>query len=67
MPGDSIIGFVTRGNGVSVHRADCVNLRHLVESQPERVVKVRLVAAGGLTVPGGHPAEALDRTGLLST
>ncbi|HEX3490185.1 MAG TPA: RelA/SpoT family protein, partial [Streptosporangiaceae bacterium] len=31
VPGDSITGFVTRGNGVSVHRADCVNLHHLAE------------------------------------
>src|SRR5262249_49926224 len=38
VPGDKIIGFVTRGNGVSVHRTDCINIAHLVEAEPERMV-----------------------------
>ena len=36
VPGDQITGFVTRGNGVSVHRTNCVNLQHLLQSEPER-------------------------------
>ena len=40
VPGDDIQGFVTRGDGVSVHRTDCVNLLSL-RSQPERLVGVR--------------------------
>src|SRR6202020_2812092 len=40
VPGDEIRGFVTHGNGVSVHRTDCVNFIHLAESQPERMVEV---------------------------
>ena len=39
VPGDPIIGFVTRGNGVSVHRADCVNVDSLSQ-QPERIIDV---------------------------
>jgi GTP diphosphokinase / guanosine-3',5'-bis(diphosphate) 3'-diphosphatase len=66
VPGDSITGFVTRGNGVSVHRADCVNLRHLVESQPERVVKVHWSPREGSLFLVAIQTEALDRTGLLS-
>ncbi len=66
VPGDSITGFVTRGNGVSVHRADCVNLRHLVESQPERVVTVHWSPREGSLFLVAVQTEALDRTGLLS-
>ena len=55
VPGDEITGFITRGHGVSVHRADCLNLRHLLDSQPERLVAVRWSPDGGLAVPGGHP------------
>ena len=66
VPGDDITGFVTRGNGVSVHRADCVNLRHLVESQPERVVSVKWSPREGSLFLVAIQTEALDRTGLLS-
>jgi GTP diphosphokinase / guanosine-3',5'-bis(diphosphate) 3'-diphosphatase len=66
VPGDEITGFVTRGNGVSVHRADCVNLEHLLESQPERLVNVRWSPREGSQFLVAIQVEALDRTGLLS-
>jgi GTP pyrophosphokinase len=66
VPGDSISGFVTRGNGVSVHRADCVNLQHLLQSQPERLVGVRWSPREGSQFLVAIQVEALDRTGLLS-
>ncbi len=66
VPGDAITGFVTRGNGVSVHRADCVNLEHLIESQAERVVNVRWSPREGSQFLVAIQVEALDRTGLLS-
>jgi GTP diphosphokinase / guanosine-3',5'-bis(diphosphate) 3'-diphosphatase len=66
VPGDSITGFVTRGNGVSVHRSDCVNLRHLLESQPERLVNVHWQPREGSQFLVAIQTEALDRTGLLS-
>jgi GTP diphosphokinase / guanosine-3',5'-bis(diphosphate) 3'-diphosphatase len=66
VPGDSITGFVTRGNGVSVHRSDCVNLSHLLESQPERVVRVHWSPREGSLFLVAIQTEALDRTGLLS-
>jgi GTP pyrophosphokinase len=66
VPGDEITGFVTRGNGVSVHRADCVNLMHLLESQPERLVSVRWSPREGSRFLVAIQVEALDRTGLLS-
>src|SRR5262249_6138388 len=57
VPGDEITGFITRGHGVSVHRSNCVNLRHLAESEPERLAAGggALVADRGLHVPGGRP------------
>ncbi|HKM24971.1 MAG TPA: bifunctional (p)ppGpp synthetase/guanosine-3',5'-bis(diphosphate) 3'-pyrophosphohydrolase [Corynebacterium sp.] len=66
VPGDEIFGFVTRGGGVSVHRADCTNAEKL-RQEPERLIDVAWAAAG---VPGGAFAatlqvEALDRQGLL--
>jgi GTP diphosphokinase / guanosine-3',5'-bis(diphosphate) 3'-diphosphatase len=66
VPGDEITGFVTRGNGVSVHRADCTNLMHLLESQPERLVTVRWSPREGSQFLVAIQVEALDRTGLLS-
>ena len=39
-PPDAIGGFVTRGKGVAIHRADCSNLRHMVERAPERLIAV---------------------------
>jgi GTP diphosphokinase / guanosine-3',5'-bis(diphosphate) 3'-diphosphatase len=66
VPGDSITGFVTRGNGVSVHRSDCVNLRHLLESQQERLVNVHWSPREGSQFLVAIQTEALDRTGLLS-
>ena len=66
VPGDNITGFVTRGNGVSVHRADCVNVQHLVDSQPERVVKVHWSPKESSRFLAAIQVEALDRNGLLS-
>jgi GTP diphosphokinase / guanosine-3',5'-bis(diphosphate) 3'-diphosphatase len=66
VPGDAINGFVTRGNGVSVHRADCANLVHLLDSQSERLVNVRWSPREGSQFLVAIQVEALDRTGLLS-
>jgi GTP diphosphokinase / guanosine-3',5'-bis(diphosphate) 3'-diphosphatase len=66
VPGDEITGFVTRGNGVSVHRSDCVNVRHLVQSEPERVVGVRWSPKESSRFLAAIQVEALDRPGLLS-
>jgi GTP diphosphokinase / guanosine-3',5'-bis(diphosphate) 3'-diphosphatase len=66
VPGDEITGFVTRGNGVSVHRKDCVNLQHLLQSEAERQVGVRWSPREGAQFLVAIQVEALDRTGLLS-
>jgi len=66
VPGDEITGFITRGHGVSVHRFNCVNLRHLLDSEPERLVEVRWSPTEDSMFLVAVQVEALDRTGLLS-
>jgi len=66
VPGDEISGFVTRGNGVSVHRSDCVNLVHLADAEPERLVTVRWSPTEASVFLVAIQVEALDRTRLLS-
>jgi GTP pyrophosphokinase len=66
VPGDEIIGFVTHGHGVSVHRVDCVNLVHLSEIQRERMVDVHWAPTDGSVFLVAIQVEALDRTRLLS-
>jgi guanosine-3',5'-bis(diphosphate) 3'-pyrophosphohydrolase len=65
VPGDEIVGFVTRGSGVSVHRADCVNIEAL-RSQPERIVEVEWTSGGTALFLVQIQVEALDRSRLLS-
>jgi GTP pyrophosphokinase len=66
LPGDPIIGFVTRGRGVSVHRADCANAMSLVDEQGGRVIDVEWdVEAPRQSVRAGVEVVALDRSNLL--
>jgi len=65
VPGDAIIGFITRGSGVSVHRADCVNVEGL-RLQPERIVEVEWTQGGTSMFLVQIQVEALDRSRLLS-
>ena len=67
-PPDEIRGFVTRGKGVSVHRADCVNLRELMARHGERVIEVewgRPKSGEAALYPVDVTVEATDRQGLL--
>ena len=61
-PPEAIIGFVSRGRGVKVHRANCSNVKRL---DPQRMVTAEWGAATGATFPVEIEIEALDRTGLL--
>ncbi len=65
VPGDPIMGFVTRGNGVSVHRTDCTNIESL-RSQPERVIEVDWAPSASSVFLVQLQVEALDRSRLLS-
>ncbi|GAC1379958.1 MAG: GTP pyrophosphokinase [Marmoricola sp.] len=65
VPGDDILGFVTRGSGVSVHRTDCTNAQDLT-SRPERLVAVEWAPTGKSMFRVQIMVEALDRARLLS-
>ncbi|WP_066886301.1 RelA/SpoT family protein [Carbonactinospora thermoautotrophica] len=65
VPGDQIVGFVTRGNGVSVHRADCGNVEQLAK-QPDRMVEVEWAPNASSVFLVAIQVEALDRSRLLS-
>jgi guanosine-3',5'-bis(diphosphate) 3'-pyrophosphohydrolase len=65
VPGDTIVGFVTRGAGVSVHRADCHNVQSLL-TEPERMIEVEWAPSSKSIFLVQIQVEALDRSGLLS-
>src|SRR5450756_914549 len=65
VPGDEIMGFVTRGTGVSVHRVDCRNVEEL-RQQPERIVEVEWDVGPNTLFLVQIQVEALDRSRLLS-
>jgi GTP diphosphokinase / guanosine-3',5'-bis(diphosphate) 3'-diphosphatase len=65
VPGDEIVGFVTRGQGVSVHRTDCPNVKSLRE-EPERMIEVTWAEGKPTSFTVAIQVEALDRTRLLS-
>lgn len=67
-PPDAIGGYVTRGKGVAIHRADCSNFRQMAERTPERVISVAWGAPRGdkqALYPVDVLVEAADRSGLL--
>jgi GTP pyrophosphokinase len=65
VPGDPIMGFITRGNGVSVHRTDCTNAESLL-SQPDRMIEVEWAPSAASVFLVQLQVEALDRNRLLS-
>ncbi len=65
VPGDEIRGFITKGQGISVHRTDCSNFRALAEQQ-DRLVDVEWAPTSKSVFLVQIQVEALDRSGLLS-
>ncbi|NLK08034.1 MAG: bifunctional (p)ppGpp synthetase/guanosine-3',5'-bis(diphosphate) 3'-pyrophosphohydrolase [Firmicutes bacterium] len=66
VPGDEIVGYITRGRGVSIHRADCPNVAALAE-EPERRIEVEWSAANDSSYPVELAIEAIDRVNLLTS
>jgi GTP pyrophosphokinase len=66
VPGDEIVGFITRGSGVSVHRKDCVNISDLEIHQGDRIVGVKWNLSAKSSFLVNIQVEALDRNRLLS-
>ena len=69
VPGDEIVGFVTRGRGMSIHRTDCVNMLHLSAAERERLIDAEWEDTSETEGGGQYLAElkmyADDRQGLL--
>jgi len=65
VPGDEIVGFITRGAGVSVHQANCHNVQSLMR-EPERMIDVEWAPSSKSVFLVQIQIEALDRSGLLS-
>ena len=69
VPGDEIVGFVTRGRGMSIHRTDCVNMLHLSAAERERLIDAEWEDTSDAEGGGQYLAElkifADDRQGLL--
>jgi GTP pyrophosphokinase len=66
VPGDEILGFVTRGRGVSVHRTDCANAVSLASGQVDRVIEVEWDRERRGTFVASIEIKALDRSRLLA-
>ena len=69
VPGDEIVGFVTRGRGVSIHRTDCINVINLQESERQRLIDAEWQDVGQSSSKEKYATEikiyANNRTGLL--
>jgi len=66
VPGDDIVGFITRGRGVSVHRSDCANAVSLTVEQPTRLIEVEWDRQHGEALfQVGVEVVSIDRSGLL--
>jgi GTP pyrophosphokinase len=65
VPGDPIVGFITRGQGVSVHQANCHNVQSLLQ-EPDRMIEVEWAPSSKSVFLVQIQVEALDRSGLLS-
>ena len=66
VPGDEIVGYVTKGRGVSIHRKDCSNFKSIIEKQKEKVVEVSWGKAEGTAYVAELQVRAEDKLGLLS-
>jgi GTP pyrophosphokinase len=66
VPGDPIMGFITKGSGISVHREDCINASDLEKNQSERVVGVKWLPGAASIFLVNIQVEALDRARLLA-
>ncbi|MFD1382226.1 GTP diphosphokinase [Rhodanobacter aciditrophus] len=66
IPGDDIVGYITQGRGVSIHRQDCINMAQHSLDEPERVVDVSWGEELDNLYPVNIQVDAYDRTGLLN-
>lgn len=66
VPGDSILGYITKGRGVSIHRDDCSNLKALIEVDAEKLVEVSWGTSNGMAYMAEIQVKLEDTVGILS-
>lgn len=66
IPGDEVRGYVTRGRGITVHRADCANLKHYENREPDRLLRAQWSSETEKPYQALVALEAIERTGLLA-
>ncbi|MCC6728618.1 MAG: bifunctional (p)ppGpp synthetase/guanosine-3',5'-bis(diphosphate) 3'-pyrophosphohydrolase [Chthonomonadales bacterium] len=66
VPGDAVVGYVTRGRGMALHRVDCPNALHYRQSEPERLIAVEYAGSDSQVYSVNLLIETIDRTGLLA-
>ena len=66
VPGDDILGYITKGRGVSIHRRDCSNLQNLIEEDSQKVVDVAWGTAKGVAYMAEIQVKTEDIPGVLS-
>ncbi|HZO89164.1 MAG TPA: bifunctional (p)ppGpp synthetase/guanosine-3',5'-bis(diphosphate) 3'-pyrophosphohydrolase [Chthonomonadaceae bacterium] len=66
IPGDDVIGYVTRGRGMALHRRECPNAQHYLKTEADRCTAVEYVGNDGQVYQVYLIVECLDRTGLLA-
>ncbi|MGB9810384.1 MAG: RelA/SpoT family protein, partial [Dictyoglomus turgidum] len=65
IPGDKVIGYISKGRGIVIHRTDCPNLINLKKTHPEKIVPIEWQKIKGGKYKTGIEIEAIDRVGLL--
>ncbi len=63
--GDDVVGYITRGRGITVHRVDCPNVKHLMHTERDRFVNVTWDVPSGEVFAVDFEVVAVDRSGLL--
>jgi guanosine-3',5'-bis(diphosphate) 3'-pyrophosphohydrolase len=66
IPGDDVVGFITTGEGVKIHRRDCKNVRLILQMQSDRILEVKWPADDGTMFVAGIKTSGDDRPGLLN-
>lgn len=66
VPGDDILGYITKGRGVSIHRKDCSNLKTLIDEDPQKVVDVSWGLSKGVAYMAEIQVKTEDKSGILS-
>lgn len=66
LPGEDVVGYVTRGKGMAIHRRGCANIARSLSAEPDRIVEVAWGQQGQEKYPVHMRVESVDRVGLLN-